>query len=157
MPIYSRLESFWAGFGPFRAMHGHLKRFLSRRLSHTQFFLIDIDLSSKIGFRRKIFSCPKKFSQNCPKVNFQWFSAKTKFRPRFRFFKKSWIFDEKFLKIQKSTKFALKLISIGIEQFRAIFGSIKPLRVINNRSELLNAVLKHLKPFKDILEPFRVL
>jgi len=99
----------------------------------------------------------KNFSQNFPKVNFQLFSAKTKFRPRFRFFKKSWIFDEKFLKIQKSTKFALKLISIGIEQFRAIFGSIKPLRVINNRSELLNAVLKHLKPFKDLLEPFRVL
>ena len=99
----------------------------------------------------------RKFSQNCSKVNFQWYSAKTKFRPRFRFLKKSWIFDEFFLKIQKSTKIALKSISIGIEQFRAIFGSIKPLRVINNRSELLNAVLNHLKPFKDLLEPFRVL
>ena len=82
---------------------------------------------------------------------------KTKFRPRFRFFKKSWISDENFLKIQKSPKIALKAISIEIEQFRAIFGSIKPLRVINNRSELLNAVLNHLKPFKDLLEPFRVL
>ena len=121
------------------------------------FFLIDIDLSSKIGFRRKNFSCPKNFSQNCPKVNFQWFSAITKFRPRFRFFKKSWIFDENFSKIQKSPKIALKSISIEIEQLRAIFGSIKPLRVINNRSELLNVVLNHLKTFQDLLEPFRVL
>ena len=119
--------------------------------------MIDIDLSWKIGFRRKNFSWPKKFSQNCPKVNFQWFSAKTNSPPRFRFFQKNWIFDEKFLKIQKSQKIALKSISIEIEQFMAIFGSIKPLRVINNRSELLNAVLNHLEPFKDLLEPFRVL
>jgi len=62
------------------------------------------------------FFLDRKFSQNCPKVNFQCSRAKTKFGPRFRFFKKSWNFDEKFWSIKNSTKIALKSISIEIEQ-----------------------------------------
>ena len=110
-----------------------------------------------MDFGEKIFRARKNFLRIALKSISSDFQPKQNSDPDFDFSKKRWIFDEKFLKIQKSTKFALKLISIGIEQFRAIFGSIKPLRVINNRSELLNAVLKHLKPFKDLLEPFRVL
>ena len=73
---------------------------------------------------------------------------------------------KKFWLIKNSAKIALKLISIEIgqkktglvkRQFRPIYGCIRPFKVINNRSELLNAVLKHLKPIKELLEPFRVL
>ena len=110
------------------------------------------------------FFLDRKFSQNFPKVNFQWDTAKAKFGPRFRIFIKSWIFDEKLWLIKNSTKIALKSISIDIEQkqiwycqkqFRAISGCIRPLRVINNRFELLNAVSNHLKTFRGFLEPFR--
>ena len=112
------------------------------------------------NFDEKILGDPK-FGQNCSKVNIQWDWAKTKFRLRFRFLIKSWIFDEKFWLIQNSPRIALKSISIEIEpkkiwscegQFRAILGRLRPLRAINSYAELLNAVLNYLKSLRGLLK-----
>ena len=110
-----------------------------------------------MDFGEKIFRDRKNFLRIALKSISSDFQPKQTPHPDFDFSKKIRFSMKKFLKIQKSQKIALKSISIEIEQFMAFFGSIKPLRVINNRSELLNAVLNHLKPFKDLLEPFRVL